>query len=100
MRSGLIMAWLVLDLSVGGGWLFDQGDNTLNMDVLAIKSSTRIINSGYLSPEYQASVLRYRADAYAAIGDQSRAIEDQKMARDWRRKAVLKVTSAAGPETR
>ncbi len=101
------MRWLVLNLTlavgiiVGGWWLFTQQYSKPRMHVLAIKSYTRIINTGYLSPDYQAVVFRYRADSYAAIGDRKHAIEDQKMARDLAPvDAVLKVTPAAGPKTR
>ncbi len=104
------MRWLVLQLTLavgiigvvaGGWWLYAQDDAISNMHVLGIKTYTWIINTGYLSPEYQAAVFRYRADSYAAIGDRKHAIEDQEMARDLAADdAVLKVTPAAGPETR
>ena len=101
------MRLLVLNLTLAAGvvagawWLFGQEDAKLNMHVLAIKAYTQIMNTGYLSSEYEAVVLRYRADAYAAIGDRRHAIKDQKMARELAPDdAVLKATPAAGPEKR
>ena len=104
------MRWLILHLTLavgiigvvaGGWWLFTQHYSEPRMHVLAIQTYTRVINTGYLSPEYQAVVFRYRADSYTAIGDRRHAIGDQEMARDLAPDdAVLKVTPAAGPETR
>ncbi len=92
---------LAIGIAVGGWWLFVQDDAKSHMHVLGIKTYTWIINTGYLSPEYQAAVFRYRADSYAAIGDRRHAIGDQEMAHDLAPDdAVLKVAPAAGPETR
>ena len=92
---------LAVGIAAGGWWLFVQDDPKSHLHVLGIRAYTRIINTGYLSPDYQAVVFRYRADSYAAIGDRKHAIEDQKMARDLAPvDAVLKVTPAAGPKTR
>ena len=101
------MRWLILHLTLavgiaaGGWWMFVQDDVELHMHVLGIKTYTWVMNTGYLPPEFQAAVLQYRADSYAAIGDRRHAIGNQEMARDMALDdAVLKVTPAAGPETR
>ena len=102
MHRLVLQLTLAVGVGAGGWWLYAQDDAKSRMHVLGIKTYTRIINTGYLSPEYQAVVFRYRADSYAAIGDRKHANGDQEMARNLAPAddAVLKVTPAAGPETR
>ena len=83
MRKFVLIAALTIMVVAGGGWLYSRSDAMLGLVAAyqgehetAIQLYTRAILSGDLSPQYLSIVYRYRADAYAALGDRNHAIED------------------------